>query len=49
MKTHANDDLSGKKKHIAKKMSGKASLNKPKGERNMGENMMLGKDEHNRA
>jgi len=47
-----------KKKDIAMKMingksfpkqKGKASLNKPVGEKNMGEKMYLGKDEHNRA
>lgn len=41
-----------KKEQMAKKMAkmkGKASLNKPKGEKNEGENMMLGRNENNRA
>ena len=37
----ANKDLGRK--------SGKASLNTPKGEKNMGEKMYLGKNENNRA
>lgn len=39
-----------KKFKMAKKMQkGKQSLNMPKGEKNEGEKMYLGKNEHNRA
>jgi hypothetical protein len=42
-------ELEGKKKEIAGKMKGKESLNIPRGEKDEGNKMEEGRNEHNRA